>query len=708
MKGPVSPSANAPPAVDLESTAELPVLDPPEAESEDEPDEAAEAAHVATDTWILPPGVRVAPAAPSGRARTPPAVAAAPTVPPTVPPSGGPELRELEANLHAALAKLHDSEQLAARQRGQLREQEAARTRLEAAHRATEESVASLRAELARREAGAMQHATDLEAATRARTLAEQRAASVSDELIRAHEKSSTLSEQVAQLQRRLEQHQAASSGDLIREREQQQALTAQAQAHSARLIQDLHLERARSASCLESLQTLETRRLIAENTTIDLQREMDSWESSEAELRGRLGGRDKRVQELETELDKRAAQISALEQQLAALVAKVAERDGQLRDAQHHVVTEQANVQRLQQEAVAAAEHSRELEARIAQHGAGEAQRQEELQRLRTQRAELDVMLVAERDATAAAVAETAAREAALVSERARSAQLEALLAAERQHVAELEGEVTTMTGEMETWSGVLRNAQQERNAQLDGIQAAEERARSLEQELGKQRAAAQQLQADFEARSARVAELEGEVRMAGESIFRLEAELGSRSARIEALEKANEHWRTTAAVRDSSPPARGSGRAASRRSRQPDIPPPEPPRPEASEVPSREEIVYDSELHPETTQPADGVARLLILSEGEREVVHVLGRKTSVGRTPDNDLQIEGRYISRHHAVILAGPTNTLIEDLNSTNGVMVNGRRVMRQVLQDGDQVTIGRTLYRYVVRPGSEPR
>src|SRR5579862_9102284 len=444
----------------------------------------------------------------------------------------------------------------------------------------------------------AMQHAAEIEAAIRARELAEQNAASVSDELARTREKASALGEQVAQLRGRLEQHQEVSSSELVREREQQQALTAQAQAHSARLIQDLHLERARSASCLESLQTLESRRQIAESATNDLQREMDSWQSAESELRGQLGGRDSRVHELENELAKRASQIAGLEQQLAALETKVAERDAQVRDSQRDVQTEQASVQRLQQEAVAVAEHTRELEARLAQHGAAEAQRQEELQRLRTQRAELDVMLAAERDATAAAVTETAAREAAFASERARTAQLEASLAAERQHVAELESEVTTMTGEMETWSGVLRNAQQERNAQLDGIQAAEERARSLEQELGKQRAAAQQLQADFEARSARVAELEGEVRMAGESIFRLEAELGSRSARIEALEKANEHWRTTAAVRDSSPPARGSGRAGSRRSRQPDTPRPEAPRPrpaapEASEVPSREEIV-------------------------------------------------------------------------------------------------------------------
>jgi pSer/pThr/pTyr-binding forkhead associated (FHA) protein len=86
----------------------------------------------------------------------------------------------------------------------------------------------------------------------------------------------------------------------------------------------------------------------------------------------------------------------------------------------------------------------------------------------------------------------------------------------------------------------------------------------------------------------------------------------------------------------------------------------------------------------------------------------VHVLARKTSVGRTPDNDLQIDAKYISRHHAVILAGPAHTIIEDLNSTNGVLVNGRRISRQILKDGDQVMIGRAEYRFAVRRTGEKR
>ena len=48
-------------------------------------------------------------------------------------------------------------------------------------------------------------------------------------------------------------------------------------------------------------------------------------------------------------------------------------------------------------------------------------------------------------------------------------------------------------------------------------------------------------------------------------------------------------------------------------------------------------------------------------------------------------------------------SGPREAIIEDLNSTNGVLVNGRKVTRQPLCDGDAVTIGEVQFRYVARP-----
>ncbi len=91
------------------------------------------------------------------------------------------------------------------------------------------------------------------------------------------------------------------------------------------------------------------------------------------------------------------------------------------------------------------------------------------------------------------------------------------------------------------------------------------------------------------------------------------------------------------------------------------------------------------------------------LIRVDGERPVTHVLSRRTRIGRATGCELQIDSTSVSRHHALILVGPRDSIIEDLNSTNGVLVNGRKVTRQMLNDGDAVTIGEIQFRYVARP-----
>jgi general secretion pathway protein A len=86
--------------------------------------------------------------------------------------------------------------------------------------------------------------------------------------------------------------------------------------------------------------------------------------------------------------------------------------------------------------------------------------------------------------------------------------------------------------------------------------------------------------------------------------------------------------------------------------------------------------------------------LARVIVASEGRTvgELPLHLGR-TVVGRTPDNDLQIDNRFVSRHHCQILTSPDGCVIEDLNSTNGIVVKAKRVRHHNLNDGDVVTIG---------------
>lgn len=64
-----------------------------------------------------------------------------------------------------------------------------------------------------------------------------------------------------------------------------------------------------------------------------------------------------------------------------------------------------------------------------------------------------------------------------------------------------------------------------------------------------------------------------------------------------------------------------------------------------------------------------------------------------TTIGRTDQNQIQINDATVSRRHACIVLGEDGYVIEDMGSENGTFVNGQRVTRQVLADGDRVQIG---------------
>jgi general secretion pathway protein A len=93
--------------------------------------------------------------------------------------------------------------------------------------------------------------------------------------------------------------------------------------------------------------------------------------------------------------------------------------------------------------------------------------------------------------------------------------------------------------------------------------------------------------------------------------------------------------------------------------------------------------------------------VGRILLASEGKTVVERELkpGRLV-IGRTPDNDLQIDSKFISRHHCQIVTQPDACLIEDLNSTNGIFVQSKRVRRHNLNDGDVVQVGQHEIMYI--------
>lgn len=62
-------------------------------------------------------------------------------------------------------------------------------------------------------------------------------------------------------------------------------------------------------------------------------------------------------------------------------------------------------------------------------------------------------------------------------------------------------------------------------------------------------------------------------------------------------------------------------------------------------------------------------------------------------IGRSEHNDIAINSRFISRHHALLVRHGNSTFLMDLNSTNGTFVNSRRVSNHVLLHEDVITVG---------------
>jgi DNA repair exonuclease SbcCD ATPase subunit len=231
-------------------------------------------------------------------------------------------------------------------------------------------------------------------------------------------------------------------------------------------------------------------------------------------------------------------------------------------------------------------------------------------------------------------------------------------------------------------------------------------ERISTLQKTVDDQAETLTALEKELRDKAESIARLEGDLRAAEDSMLRLESQLRQKSDQSSIAQRTLEeqrgqirHLQDTLATRDSTiARLEGELKASSEiigniqrdiRRLSADAPPPEPvARPELASA------------------AAETATRLLVRLDGEAEIVHVINKKaTAIGRTDDNDIQIDTKYVSRHHARILIAGGATVIEDLGSTNGVFVNECRISRRcALQEGDMVMIGKTQFRFAVKSG----
>ena len=92
---------------------------------------------------------------------------------------------------------------------------------------------------------------------------------------------------------------------------------------------------------------------------------------------------------------------------------------------------------------------------------------------------------------------------------------------------------------------------------------------------------------------------------------------------------------------------------------------------------------------------------AKLLLIIDGSPAVEHPLTKeRMTIGRKAHNDIVIDNLAVSGEHAAVVTILHDSFLEDLDSTNGIEVNGARCKKHFLQNNDVIEIGKHKLKYV--------
>jgi chromosome segregation ATPase len=477
------------------------------------------------------------------------------------------------------------------------------------------------------------------------------------------------------------------------------------AQQHVAQL-------QTQSAVQLETLQSLEGRRGIFDSILRTLDIEIVCRDEDKTRLADDLARSTTHGLQLTRELDNRRQRVTQLEAEVSALTTGLGARTDEAAVVARANEELKRSLEGVRRESAGRATRVTELEAEVNSLTKGLAARTSEASATSRANEDLKHSLEGARQESSGRATRITELEAQLIA--GTQIHAEALRSAAAAH-AELTAANTTLTARsyaQDTELAALRQESAEHVAAVKQVTAdhanrlvqIEARDKQIAELTAQVATQAKTIQTEVErvrVSDERIGVLENDMRVSEDAINRLESEVRSRSMRVEELTRINSQMQTEIAdakrwleERDSLMSRLETEAAHS-----------------AALVDNIQRSIRSAASGTHEAIRENG-ARLLVRSQDGHEVMHVLGRKTTIGRTPDNDLQIDASFVSRHHAVLLITGQQTVIEDLNSTNGVLVNGQRVTRETLNDGDQVMIGKARFRFVVRPatsraGAEP-
>jgi hypothetical protein len=115
------------------------------------------------------------------------------------------------------------------------------------------------------------------------------------------------------------------------------------------------------------------------------------------------------------------------------------------------------------------------------------------------------------------------------------------------------------------------------------------------------------------------------------------------------------------------------------------------------AAEAEPGHTMIYRPRVQPtQAASPEElGVERELATLSWDGQRREVRRRRVVIGRSRDCEIQVEDPNVSRRHAELRQEGASYWIVDLDSTNGIEVNGRRLKRAKLEQGDRIRLGST-------------
>ncbi len=237
-----------------------------------------------------------------------------------------------------------------------------------------------------------------------------------------------------------------------------------------------------------------------------------------------------------------------------------------------------------------------------------------------------------------------------------------------QKEKLASLGHELTERNSELQTLEASLRHKTETIKVLQFDVEASSEARDAETASLSELQALVAQLRAEVEARDSRMDELLGTQEQSEDLANKLRGQIDEQSALVQELQKElAESQQETGVLED-------AGREF-----------------KETAVLTGQDLNEEEDTAPHQVLEAG----LIITANGHpARRIDLSNERMIIGRTGDSDIKIDNEFASRHHAQIVLRNGTYILEDLNSTNGIFVNSRRITKRRLRNRDVIRIGR--------------